>query len=131
MDEPTSAEVKRFILTSIPSVPHLETLLLLWRERDSDWDAQAIARRTYVPERTAAAIAAELAQAGIVDARPGDPPRWRFDASREPLAATVAALDAVYVRDLVGVTRLIHSRAGRQAHAFADAFKLRKEPDHG
>lgn len=131
MDEATSAEVKRFILTSIASVPHLETLLLLWRGRDSEWDAGAIARRIYVPEKTAATIAADLAAAGMVEAREVEPTRWRFDASREPLATLVAALEGAYARDLVGVTRLIHSRSARQAHAFADAFKWRKDPDNG
>lgn len=131
MDEATSAEVKRFILTSIPSVPHLETLLLLWRERTTDWDAQSVARRIYVPEKQAAAIVADLADAGILSCDAGEPRRCRFDASREPLATIVAALAAAYARDLLGVTRLIHSRTSRQAHAFADAFKWRKDPDHG
>ena len=131
MDEATSADVKRFILTSIASVPHLETLLLLWRERSADWDAQSVARRIYVPDRQAAAIIADLAAAGIVTCPVGEPNRCSFDASREPLASIVAAVDAAYTRDLLGVTRLIHSRTGRQAQAFADAFKWRKDPDHG
>lgn len=130
MDEATGAEVRRFILTSIPSVPHLETLLLLWRERNREWDAAGVAQRIYVPERTAAAVLAELAASGLV-ATTGDPPRCRFDATREALATLVARLDAAYARDLVGVTRLIHSRSSRQAQAFADAFKWRKDNDHG
>jgi hypothetical protein len=32
-----------------------------------------------------------------------------------------------YVHNLIGVTRLIHSRTERMAHQFADAFKIRKD----
>jgi hypothetical protein len=33
-----------------------------------------------------------------------------------------------YVHDLIGVTRIIHSRTERMAQQFADAFKFRKDP---
>jgi len=130
MDEATGAEVRRFILTSIPSVPHLETLLLLLRERNREWDAAGVAHRIYVPEKTAAAVLADLGASGLL-ACDDQLRRCRFDATREALAALVGRLDAEYARDLVGVTRLIHSRSSRQAQAFADAFKFRKDTDHG
>lgn len=130
MDEAIGVEVRRFILTSIPSVPHLETLLLLWRERNREWDAAGVAQRIYVSEKTATEVLAHLAAAGLVACEDGQR-RCRFDATREALATLVAQLDAAYARDLLGVTRLIHSRSGRQAQAFADAFKWRKDKDHG
>jgi len=43
------------------------------------------------------------------------------------LGRMLAVVGALYVKDLIGVTDLIHSRTGRKAQQFADAFKFRKD----
>lgn len=117
-------EVRRFILTSIPSVPYLEALLLLRGEPDRSWDAARMARRLYLPERAAGELLARLADAGIAQLAAGASARY---APREELRDLLDHLARAYAADLVAVTDLIHSRIDRRAQHFADAFRFRKE----
>ncbi len=118
-----STEVRRFILTSIPSVPYLEAALLARAEPSTDWDARRLAKRLYVGEPAAAALARALVEAGIArESAAGI--RYAPDAA---LAALLDAVATAYAADLVGVTSLIHARPDRRAQQFADAFRFRPE----
>lgn len=115
--------VRRFLLSAIPSVPHLEALLLL-RAGPAGWDAALLARRLYVDERVAAQLLADLERAGLAHRGAGG---HAFAPPDPELAAIVAELDGVYARHVVEVAELIHSSSARRAHRFADAFRWRKE----
>jgi hypothetical protein len=121
-----TAEVRRFLLTSVPSVPFLEAVLLLRAEPHQCWDAASLARRLYVPERQAAELIEALAAAGIAGPR-DTPVRGHCYAPSEPLATLLDSVAAAYAADLVAVTDLIHSRIDKRAQRFADAFRFRKE----
>jgi hypothetical protein len=117
------ADVRRFILTSVPSVPYLEALLLLRAEPSRSWDAVQLARRLYVPERTGTELVQLLRDSGTAAAE-GEAVRYA------PAAELAELLDRVahaYATDLLTVTELIHSRIDRRAQRFADAFRFRKE----
>jgi hypothetical protein len=116
-------EVRRFILTSVPSVPYLEAMLLLRGEPGIAWDAPTLARRLYVPQNGAADVLRQLAEAGFVTV---ESECWHWRPAPEA-AALVDQLATVYSENLLGVTELIHSRQDRRAHQFADAFRLRRE----
>lgn len=117
--------MRRFILTSIPSIPYLEAVLLLRAEPRKDWDAAALARRLYVPERTGAELLALLGSSGI--GQPvGEGVALRYAPPAE-LGELVERLSDAYSANLVAVTDLIHSRIDRRAQQFADAFRFRKE----
>jgi hypothetical protein len=118
------ADLRRFILTSIPSVPYLEAVLLLRADPEQAWDAAQLARRLYVPEQTGAELIALLRNSGMA-AEHGSG-RIRYAPAPE-LRDLVDQLAAAYAQDLVAVTRLIHSRIDRRAQQFADAFRFRKE----
>jgi hypothetical protein len=119
------AEVRRFILTSIPSVPYLEAVLLLRADPRQPWGAAQFARRLYVPEQTGVELLAQLRESGIAaPAEAADTVRY---APAGELATLVDGVAAAYAHDLVAVTRLIHSRIDRRAQQFADAFRFRKE----
>jgi hypothetical protein len=116
-------ELKRFILTSVPSVPYLEAMLLLRGEAQAAWDAPMLARRLYVTQARAAELLQQLAEAGFVaPAAQG----WRWQPPPE-VAQRIDQLAETYSDNLLGVTELIHSREDRRARQFADAFRLRKE----
>ena len=119
------ADVRRFILTSIPSVPYLEAALLLRAAPRQSWTDSLLAQRLYVPERTAAELLAQLREGGLVTAADGS---VRFAPSPE-LAVMLDQLAAVYTTHLMTVTNLIHSRLERRAHQFADAFRFRKDKE--
>jgi hypothetical protein len=119
MSEPIPDPVQRFLATHIPSVPHLETLLLLWREPERAWPLEAIAARLYVSRDRAERLLEDLCQAQVLDAQvhaaPGAgeanaPARYRFRA--EPaLSQVLPLLDFAHARRLREVTELIHANA--------------------
>lgn len=118
------AEVRRFILTSVASVPYLEAILLLRGEPGHAWDAALLARRLYLPERAAGELLQQLRDAGI-GAEAGEG-RIRY-APHGDLRELLDSVAQAYAADLVTVTDLIHSRIDRRAQQFADAFRFRKD----
>lgn len=118
-------DVRRFILTSIPSVPYLEALLLLRAQPAQSWDAGQLARRLYVPDRTGAELLQLLRDSGIAQPASEDD-TLRYAPSAE-LATLLDRVAQAYATELVAVTGLIHSRIDRRAQRFADAFRFRKD----
>lgn len=121
-------DVRRFVLTSVPSVPYLEAILLLRTDPGMEWDVPRMAARLYVAERQAAEVLAALAAAGIASGGDrGDTTLFRYAPANADLRERLDALAQAYSANLVGVTDLIHSRLDKRAQQFADAFRLRKE----
>lgn len=126
--QPIPEDVRRFVLTSVPSVPFLEAMLLLRADPDQQWDSTLLANRLYIRERVASDLLADLHTAGI--ARPCPPPLAHchcYGPASAALRERIDRLADVYARQLVDVTHLIHSTLERKAQQFADAFRLRKD----
>jgi hypothetical protein len=125
MDKPSVPEdLRRFVLTSIPSVPFLEALLLLRAAPTQAWSGATLARRLYVRDRVADTLLDDLCAAGMA-ARTGD--GCRYHPAGAVMAALIDRLADLYSTHLVEVTLLIHSSIDRKAQQFADAFKWRKD----
>lgn len=125
---PIPEEIRRFVLTSVPSVPFLEALLLLRADPAQQWHTDVLARRLYISEKVAQGLLNELCKAGM--AAPCDPPLpdcYRYQPSSDVLRLRIDQLADLYSKHLVGVTLLIHSTLDRKAQQFADAFKWRKD----
>jgi hypothetical protein len=120
-------DVRRFVLTSIPSVPYLEAALLLRRAAAREHSDEEVARALYVPRAHAAALLEALHQAGMVALRRDDGLHARFDPRDPDLALAFDRLARHYETDIVGITHLIHDASGKSAVRFADAFKIRKD----
>ena len=125
MRHPIPDDVRRFVLTRIPSVPFLEALLLLRAERRSSWGDAALAQRLYIPPPKAQELLLQLAEAGFANGD-ADSNSWRWTPDPE-VAEVVDRLAQVYAENLIGITELIHSRQDRRAQQFADAFRWRKD----
>jgi DNA-binding MarR family transcriptional regulator len=123
--DPIPDAVRRFVLTSIPSVPHLETLMLLWREQERAFPVEEIASRLYVSAGVAKGLADELVQAELLASEEAGA---RYRARTEPaeLKVLLEELDRTYARQVRAVAELIHSNLGRKAKSFANAFYWRK-----
>jgi hypothetical protein len=119
--------VRRFLLTSIPSVPYLEAVLLLRAQRDAAWTVAGLSRRLYLREDAAAELLAALASTGIARAVEGDEPSFLYSPATPELTAMLDDVARAYAVSLVKVTDLIHSRVDRRAQQFADAFRWRKD----
>jgi hypothetical protein len=118
-------DLRRFILAKLPSVPHLEALLLL-RERPEGLGYDMLAARLYVTTATAARLSAELEQASLVHVE-ATGAGARYAPQSDDVRDTVDRLAAVYARNVVAVSHLIHSTIDRKASQFANAFRMRKE----
>ncbi|WP_332815319.1 hypothetical protein [Ramlibacter sp.] len=119
------ADLRRFILTSIPSVPYLEAVLLLRAAPTHDWAAADVARRLYLPESRAAELLQQLGSAGVAASASAD--ACRYHPATDELREMIDRLAAQYAADLVGVSDLIHSGVDKKARQFADAFRWRKD----
>jgi hypothetical protein len=125
--EPIPEDLRRFILTSIPSVPFVEAMLIYRDARGAAISNELIAKRLYMAERAAGDVVRQLREAGVTEAAGTDPVSFRFRPETAELAAMLELLAEFYRSQLVDVTDLIHSRTARRAQQFADAFKLRKD----
>lgn len=119
-------DVRRFVLTSVPSVPFLEALLVLRASAPDALGIAEVAKRLYLGEHESQAILEQLAAARLAK-RSVDGSGYRFDPAEPDLAEIVDRVAASYAQRLIEMTNLIHSKTGRKAQQFADAFKLRKD----
>ena len=126
---PIPEDVRRFVLTSIPSVPFLEALLLLRANPGHQWTGETLARRLYTSERTAQGLLDELCRSGMAEPCPAPhASSYCYAPAGDVLRERIDDLAEIYARHLVDVTNLIHSTLDRKAQQFADAFRLRKDP---
>jgi hypothetical protein len=122
--QPLPEELRVFLLRNVPSIPFVEALLIFRGLGGDPLATEALARRLYVPERDAAHIVEQLRAAQVIQPAAGASHRY------DPNPAIVDVLELLarhYRSNLLEVTSLIHSRTGRMAQQFADAFKIRKD----
>ncbi len=124
MPPPIPPAIRRFVLTSIASVPHLEALLLLRTAAPQAWGPVQVAERLYIAETAASALLRDLCAANMLGEQAG---MFSYQPSTALLRETIDQLADLYPRNLVAITHLIHSRIDRQAQHFADAFRWRKD----
>lgn len=122
-------ELQRFILTSVPSVPYLEAMLLIRADPDRPWNAAGLARQLYVSEKSAAELMTQLHANGILALSPADTRAYCYQPVSPELRITIDALAEFYSTHLVDVTNLIHVRHDKRAEKFANAFIWRKNKD--
>lgn len=120
-------DVRRFVLTSISSVPYLEAMLLLRAHSAQAWDSASLAQRLYLGEKAAAVLLGELQEAGVLCRDENHSSSFRYRPATDELRSIIDRLAATYAVRLVPITHLIHSKTGKKAQHFADAFKWRKD----
>ena len=118
--------LRRFIVTSIPSVPFVEAMLLFREAGEDPLGTDVIAQRLYISQANARAIVAQLREATIVQPVELQEEVFSYRPESEELAHLLDLLATFYRTHLVEVTDIIHSKVARQAQQFADAFKLSK-----
>ncbi|MEP7069107.1 MAG: hypothetical protein ABI789_07705 [Usitatibacter sp.] len=126
--KPIPESVRRFVATSIPSVPFLEALLVIRAAAGEPVPVLAVAERLYISERSAGDLVRALHEAHFVRPVDAGGMGYRFDPADEGLSRLVEDIAHHYQDNLIGMTELIHSKTARSAVQFADAFKFRKEP---
>jgi hypothetical protein len=120
-------DVRRFILSNIPSVPYLEAILLLRNKPAHLWSSVQVAERLYIPEKTATEILSDLISARIAAVSTDIPPSYQYAPSSTRLRETIDQLASTYASHLVEITNLIHSTSSKKAQQFANAFIWRED----
>ncbi len=123
MNQDRARAVDQFILDEIESVPHLEALLLLWNSRPKQWTLEEMAHALYVSLEATQTVLQDLKQRGFITA---DSYHYSFEPGFHDIGL-MTEVDTVYRRDLVRVSRMIHSKASPAIREFAKAFKLKKD----
>lgn len=125
-DDYTREEVDQFLQDQIDSVPHLEALLLLWNSRPKSWSGDEMAKGLFVAPEAAKGILDDLVRQDLIVIVSGASGIYRYESSqvRDRMFASV---DATYRRELIRVSRLIHSKPSAAVRAFARAFRLKKD----
>jgi hypothetical protein len=119
-------DIHRFLHANIDSVEQLEVLLLLQRERDSDWTAESAARVLYSQPSSIAGRLASLQAKGLV-ANSGA--GYRYAPKNDAVRDTVSRLAETYRERRVAVITVIASKPMENVRAFSDAFRLRKREE--
>ncbi|HWQ36139.1 MAG TPA: hypothetical protein VNQ79_25100 [Blastocatellia bacterium] len=120
-------DVRQFILRNIDSIAQLEALLLLRGNPPEAWSVHAVAKRLYISDDETAPLLVRLCEQGFVVAESGAPVQYRYQPATTELAQMIDRVAGIYSKQLVPVTRLIHSKPRTRIQEFADAFKLRKD----
>lgn len=118
-------DVRRFILSSVSSVLYLEALLLLRSAPEVSWGSRQVAQRLYISEKLARELLQDLLANGVAAA--GEPSQFCYQPISAQLHELLSSVADFYARQLIEVTNLIHSRADKRAHQFANAFRWRKD----
>jgi hypothetical protein len=122
-----SSEVDRFIENQIDTVPHLETLLLAWRARPKAWSPAELASAIYVPVDLAPQILKDLEEKGLLTASQTSEPEYSYRSGSPAQDDLVNAVENAYKRELIRITRMIHSKAPSSIREFARSFRFTKE----
>lgn len=120
-------DVRRFILTSIASVPHLEALMLMLETTPRAWTPKEIAARLYVAPAVAHAVLTDLCRSGMLLCDEATS-TYFYEHRPRPVCEIVERVAALYGTHLVEITLLIHSKLDQKAQQFAGAFDFRREP---
>jgi hypothetical protein len=120
-------QVDRFIVEEIDSVPQLEALLLFWNNRPKVWSCESMAKALYVSPDVTRDLLKRLAQRRLITEVDGSTEQFALDADSQEKQQLLASVDAIYRRELVRISNMIHSKASRGVRDFANAFRFKKE----
>jgi hypothetical protein len=116
--------VRRLIADKIDSIPELEAVLLLRKDRTRTWSIEESSKALFVSPVVAGYILGVLTERGFLACSDES---YRYAPDSPVLEAAVDLLATTYSRRLVEVTHLVHAKPSASVRLFADAFRLRKD----
>jgi predicted transcriptional regulator len=120
-------QADRFILAEIDSVPHLEALLLLFNSRPKTWSVDEMGQSLYVRNEIASRILDSLVQRNLIATSPQAPGNYFYNPDDEYKNQLLEDVDAVYRKEVVRISSMIHSKAPAGLRDFARAFRIKKD----
>jgi hypothetical protein len=126
-DETRRLQVDRFILEQIDSVPHLEALLLLFNSRPKAWSTDEMAKSLYVRNEVASKILDSLLHRNLIAVSPSKSDHFFYSPDVETRNSSLNDVDALYRKEVVRISSLIHSKASAGVRDFARAFRFKRD----
>ena len=120
-------QVDRFILEQIDSVPHLEALLLLFNSRSKAWSPDEMSKSLYVRTEVASKILDNLLHRNLIAAVPNQADLFFYSPDDESRNSLLSDVDAIYRKEVVRISSLIHSKASAGVRDFARAFRFKRD----
>jgi hypothetical protein len=121
-----STELKTFIHANITSIGQLETLLLLFEERDCKWSPDDVAAKLYIPPESSRDLLIDLTDKGLVtQVDPGL--HYQYAGSEGPSHQLVQELVDAYRIRRVAVISLLFSKPVDPNNASTPAGKFRRK----
>lgn len=117
----------QFIHENFDSVPHLESLILLWNSRPVGWTEDELASRLYIPSDQVKLVLRDLMRLQVVQEVSGQPLKYSYLPGSKEQDELMHGIDSAYRRDLVRISTMIHSKASSPVREFAKAFRFKKD----
>lgn len=124
------SRVDQFILDEIDSVPHLEALLLLLSQPAHGWTVQEMAKALYVDGGYASRILEDLTQRKLASKSSEPTETYSYNGASPEKNEIVRALDRIYRREIVRISRMIHAKGSTAVREFAKAFRFTKDREN-
>ena len=125
--EELSPLIRAFLSRYVRSVEHLE-ILLLFTPPDRCWSAAAAYDKIMSTPQSVERALEEFVQHGLLERAP-EPPHDYCCSSDASVREQLDALAHLYRLTPVRVIETIYRRDGGAAQSFADAFKIKPDPD--
>jgi hypothetical protein len=127
VDRAEDQEVLQFILDHFETVPHLEAVLLIWQNQSTGWTADLLASRIYVSTAMGRNILEDLTRQEMLKKSDPTAATYMYDPLWDAEGGMLPRVADLYRRQLVQVTKLIHSKGPSSVREFARAFQIKKE----
>jgi hypothetical protein len=122
--------VRRLIADELPSVVHLEILLLMFQSPTEWWSAGRMAAQIHMPAQGVLDRMEQLCSRGLLEVRTAEDLVFRYGPARPDLEEAVALLARSYPEHRVAITDLVFSTGRDPVRDFSEAFRIRKrDPD--
>lgn len=126
IDPDISEDVREMIQRHLPTMDHIELLMILRGNRDDSFSLDQLVDQMRKPRELVELCLATLEDAGLAAKLTDSTYRY---AAREPnLDRTADSVVKLYNERPVTLVRLLYERPPTAVNTFADAFKLRKDP---
>ena len=126
-DDLLPPEVRQFVLDWLPTIVHLEALVLLHGDPQGAFSADDVGCKLYVQTPVAVRVLDDLVANGLAAAGSAEG-TFRYAPATPARAAGVDRVVEAHGARLVPLSRFIHELdQARGLHDFANAFRLRKD----
>lgn len=118
-------DIKTFLIESIDSIAHLEVLLMLYNNKDREWDAESVSKELRSNHHSAENQLSQLTNKGFF--KVNDFKKYKYGPSSDEVNQKIARLHDIYNEMPVAVVTCIYDKPKDILKDLSDAFRLKKD----